>query len=124
MSETQGGLSMVAAIIPVYNGASQIQRSIESVLAQTRQVDEVIVIDDGSTDQTADVVRSYGDRVRLLQQKNAGVAAARNHGMREARSQWIAFLDHDDAWLPEKIEEQLGALEAKPEARVCYSGYW
>jgi glycosyltransferase involved in cell wall biosynthesis len=114
----------VSAVIPVYNGAAEIRRSIESVLCQTRPVDELIVVDDGSKDATADIVRSYGSRVRLVTQANAGVAAARNHGAREARSEWLALLDHDDAWLPRKIERQMAALERNPEAKISYTGFW
>lgn len=114
----------VTAVIPVYNGAAEIRRSIESVLGQTRPVDELIVVDDGSKDATAEIVRSYGSRVRLLTQANAGVAAARNHGAREARSEWIALLDHDDEWLPRKIEIQMAALERRPEAKISYTGFW
>lgn len=92
-------------------------RAIETVLAQTRAVDEIIVIDDGSTDGTEQLLRArYGDRVRYVWQANAGVSAARNHGMRLARGRYFALLDSDDEWLPEKTERQLAWLEAHPEA--------
>src|ERR1700687_5608941 len=94
----------VTAIIPVYNGAALIRRSIESVLSQTHPADELIVVDDGSTDETSTIIRSYGAKVRHLYQPNSGVAAARNNGVKQASSQWIAFLDHDDEWLPDKLE--------------------
>jgi glycosyltransferase involved in cell wall biosynthesis len=114
----------VTAIIPVFNGAALIRRSIESVLSQTRPADEVIVVDDGSTDETANIVRSYGLRVRYLRQPNSGVAAARNNGVKQAKSEWIAFLDHDDEWLPNKLERQMALLEHHPTAALCYSAYW
>jgi glycosyltransferase involved in cell wall biosynthesis len=111
-------------VIPVYNGARDIRRAIDSVLAQTRPVNELIVVDDGSTDDTCDVVRSYGDKVRLLEQPNRGVAAARNYGAREARSEFIALLDHDDEWLPAKIDVQMAALERQPGSRLAYCAFW
>lgn len=91
--------------------------AIETVLAQTRTIDEIIVIDDGSTDGTGDHLRArYGDRIRYVRQANAGVSAARNHGMRLARGRYFALLDSDDEWLPEKTERQLAWLEAHPDA--------
>jgi glycosyltransferase involved in cell wall biosynthesis len=114
----------VSAIIAVYNGADQIRRAIDSVLAQTQSVDELIVVDDGSTDATPQVVTSYGDRVRYVRQQNGGVAAARNNGIRSATSEWVALLDHDDEWLPQKIERQLEMVRANPKAALCYSAYW
>jgi glycosyltransferase involved in cell wall biosynthesis len=114
----------VTAIIPVYNGADCIQRSIESVLSQTRPADELIVVDDGSTDETRTIVRRYGAGVRYLHQTNSGVAAARNNGVQQATSEWIAFLDHDDEWLPNKLELQLLCLENNPASDLCYSAYW
>jgi len=101
----------VSALIPTYNRRAQIVQAIESVLAQTVPVDEIIVVDDGSTDGTADAIRSqFGSRVIVLMQQNGGAAAARNRGIQEARGEWITFLDSDDVWLPTKIERQLEAL--------------
>ena len=114
----------VTAVIAVYNGADLIRRAIDSVLAQTRAVDELIVVDDGSTDSTREIVTGYGGRIRYIYQQNGGVAAARNSGVRNAASEWIAFLDHDDEWLPHKIERQLPLLKANPDAAICYSAYW
>ncbi len=114
----------MTAIIPVYNGMDLIRRAIDSVLAQTRAVDELIVVDDGSTDSTRQVVASYGNRVRYIHQQNRGVAAARNTGVRNATSNWVGFLDHDDEWLPRKIERQLLLLEANPGAALCYCAHW
>ena len=111
----------IAAIIAVYNGANLIRRSLESILAQTRPADEVIVIDDGSSDDTGEIVRSYGSRVRYIFQENSGVSTARNRAVSAATSEWVAFLDHDDEWLPRKLERQAAAVEADPGAMVCYT---
>jgi glycosyltransferase involved in cell wall biosynthesis len=102
---------IISAVIPAYNAEEHIARAIQSVLAQTRPVDEIIVVDDGSTDNTAEVVRSFGDEVKLIRQANAGVSAARNAGIKFATGDWIAFLDADDEWLPDKIERQVQLLD-------------
>ncbi len=98
-----------AVIIPAYNAATTLGRALDSVFAQTLLPVEVVVVDDGSPDRAAieEVVRRYGEKVRLLQRKNGGPAAARNDGVRASSSPWIAFLDADDAWLPEKMQRQL-----------------
>ena len=113
----------VSALIPTYNRRTQVLRAIDSVFAQTMPVDEIIVVDDGSTDGSAEAIRSqYGSRVKLLQQKNAGVSAARNLGIGEARGEWIAFLDSDDVWMPTKIERQFEALAALGEGfGLCFT---
>jgi len=95
----------VSVVIPVYNGASTISRAIESALAQTVPPSEVIVVDDGSQDETAAVASRFP--VKFVSQANAGPAAARNHGAWISKGQWIAFLNSDDAWLPRKTERQL-----------------
>src|SRR5687768_4540645 len=106
----------VSAIIPTYNRRDLVIRAIESVLAQTRSVDEIVVIDDGSTDGTAEVLRArYGDRVRYVFQSNAGVSAARNHGMSIAQGRYFALLDSDDEWLPEKTARQIEWMQAHPD---------
>lgn len=97
----------VSVLIPAYNAAECVSTAIRSALAQTAPPAEVIVVDDGSTDRTADTVAAFGKQVRLRRQKNAGPAAARNHAAREATGEWLALLDADDAWLPEKLERQL-----------------
>ncbi len=104
----------VSVVIPAYNNQQYLCRSIDSVLAQTRPADEIIVVDDGSTDDTASVIQSYGDKVRYLQQENAGASAARNTGIEAATGNWIAFLDADDEWLPEKLQCQLTLLQQHP----------
>jgi len=101
----------VSAVIPTYNRRAQVLRALDSVLAQTVSVDEIIVVDDGSTDGTAEAIRSrYGSSVAVFSQGNAGVSAARNRGLREAKGEWMAFLDSDDSWFPNKIECQIEAL--------------
>ncbi|MBV8205167.1 MAG: glycosyltransferase family 2 protein [Acidobacteria bacterium] len=114
----------IAAVIPVHNGAALIRRAIDSVLAQTRPVDEIIVVDDGSTDNTAEVVKSYGRLVTYIYQSNSGVAAARNRAVQASGCEWVAFLDHDDEWLPGKVEKQMAAVATNPEAALCYCGCW
>jgi glycosyltransferase involved in cell wall biosynthesis len=107
---------IVSAIIPAYNRKKYIQRAINSVLSQTVPVDEIIVVDDGSIDCTGDLVaETYGSKVRLIRQKNAGVSGARRTGIAAARGQWVAFLDSDDEWLPERNAQLLAAARQVPE---------
>jgi len=101
----------VAVVIPAYNAGRHIGRALDSVLAQTRPAEEIIVVDDGSTDDTAKVVRTYGEKVRYIRQENTGAAGARNRGIKETKAEWIAFLDADDEWLPDKLELQLTHLQ-------------
>lgn len=106
----------VSAIIPTYNRRELVVRAIDSALAQTRRVDEIVVVDDGSTDGTEACLRQrYGDRIRYVWQANAGVSEARNHGMSIAKGRYFALLDSDDEWLPEKTARQLEMMEAHPE---------
>lgn len=115
----------VSVVVPTFNRASLLPRAIDSVLAQTFTDFELLVVDDASTDETGEVVGRYTDpRVRyLVQPQNTGVAGARNRGMRAARGDFIAFLDSDDEWLPEKLERQIGLLrEASPSVGLVYSG--
>lgn len=110
--------ALVSCIMPVFNGRRFITEALDSIFAQTYQPIEVIVVDDGSTDDTADVVTAYGRGVRLLQQANAGAPAARNHGIRESSGSFLAFLDSDDKWPPHKLAAQLARFEARPELGV------
>ncbi|MCS6910324.1 MAG: glycosyltransferase [Anaerolineae bacterium] len=112
----------VSVIIPVRNQERYLGEAIASALAQTRPPDEIIVVDDGSTDGTSDVARQYADRIRYVYQPPHGAPAARNRGLALATGDAIAFLDADDIWLPTKLEAQLTALEAQPEIDVvfCY----
>jgi glycosyltransferase involved in cell wall biosynthesis len=98
---------LVSVIIPAYNRAATIARSIDSVLAQGHRPIEVIVVDDGSTDRTVEVIRRYGDRVVLIRQPNGGPSSARNTGAAHAKGEIIAFLDSDDTWKPQKLERQV-----------------
>ena len=104
----------ISAVIPAYNAGAFLGRAIQSVLNQTRPADEIIVVDDGSIDNTAEVVRAFGDRVKCIRQPNAGVSAARNIGIRAACGDWIAFLDADDEWLPEYLQAQAEVLSRNP----------
>jgi glycosyltransferase involved in cell wall biosynthesis len=103
---------LVTAVIPAFNAERFVAEAIESVLGQTHRAVECIVVDDGSTDRTAKVVERYGERVRLVRQRNAGVSAARNNGAAACSGSFIAFLDADDRWHPAKLEQQLAALRS------------
>jgi len=105
-----GATPTVSAVIPVYNGQLFLADAIESVLEQSRPAIECIVVDDGSTDATADVVRRFGNEVVSVRQDRSGVSGARNRGAELARGELLAFLDHDDAWLPGKLERQVQEL--------------
>lgn len=111
----------VSVILPVYNGANFVRNAIESVLRQSFQDFEVIVVDDGSTDATHEAVKSCAGPIRYVWQENAGAAAAFNHGLRLARGHYISWLSHDDEFLPEKLEAQLDAIAESHEPAVCYT---
>ena len=111
---------IVSVIIPVYNGADEVRRAIDSALAQVKCEVEVIVLNDGSKDDTRTVVNEYGDKIRAIHQENSGLAQTRNNGILAARGEWVAFLDHDDYWKPEKLSEQLKAAE-RTSADVVYT---
>ena len=120
-------MSKVSVIIPTYNRAHLMGRAIQSVLNQTYQDFEIIVVDDASTDNTEEAVRSLKDeRIRYIRhEKNKGAGAARNTGIRAANGEYIAFQDSDDEWLPEKLEKQMKVFEnAPPEVGVVYTGFW
>ena len=104
----------VSVIIPAYNAAWCVGKAVDSVLAQDYRNYEVIVVNDGSTDETAAVLDTYGDAIRVVRQANGGLSSARNAGIRTARGEFIAFLDADDWWLPEKLSLQLALMRAQP----------
>ncbi len=113
---------LVSAIVATYNRADLVAQTLDSILAQSYPNLEVIVVDDGSTDGTGEMIRErYGDRVRYFRQDNAGPSAARNRGIEHARGEYVAFLDDDDLWLPTKIEQQVAVLERAPDSAVCYT---
>ncbi len=112
----------ISAIVPTYNRAGVIAQAIDSILSQVPAPDEVLVVDDGSTDDTAAVLAQYGDRIRVLTQPNGGAAAARNLGIREARGEWLAFLDSDDIWFPGRIETFLRDIETAKDDVVAHVG--
>ena len=102
---------LVSCVIPVYNGARFVGETLDSVFAQTHNPIEVIVIDDGSTDETPHVVQRYGSRLKYLRQRNQGAAAARNKGIEAASGAYICMLDSDDIWHPEAVARLLAELE-------------
>jgi len=105
----------VSVIIPAYNCGRYLAAAIQSALDQTVPPAEIIVVDDGSTDDTASVAQSFGNRIRYIRQPNAGPAAARNHGAQVATGDWLAFLDADDEWLPWRLEVQLALAAEYPD---------
>lgn len=110
----------VSVIIPVYNAEQFLAEAIESVLGQSVPPQQVIVVDDGSTDQSAQVARRYADYIHLEQQRNAGSAAARNRGVALAQGDFLAFLDNDDYWAPEKLALQLATFQETPALEAVY----
>jgi glycosyltransferase involved in cell wall biosynthesis len=111
----------VTVIIPTYNRKVCVQEAIESVLAQTYEEFELIVVDDGSTDGTGEVLKRYEKRLLYLYQANQGVSAARNNGLVLAQGEFIAFLDSDDLWLPKKLAIQIAFMDQHPHAQICYT---
>ncbi len=111
----------VSVIIPTHNRADLLPRALNSVLAQTLPPGEIILVDDGSTDRTGDLIRQQYPTVRYLRQACRGVSAARNLGIAAARGDWIALLDSDDAWLPGKLQAQHNALGAHHGCRLCHT---
>ncbi len=107
-----------SVIIPVYNRAAIISRAIESVLRQTIPPAELIVVDDGSEDETASVLKPYLPQIKIIRQENKGVSAARNAGIRAASGEWIALLDSDDEWLPQKLELAGRYIQAHPDCKI------
>lgn len=113
----------VSVVIPTYNSSKYLSQAIDSVLAQTFSDLEVLVIDDGSTDDTEQLVGRYSSPIKYIRQPNSGVSIARHRGIAESVGRYVAFLDADDIWLPHKLERQLGELKNNPGFRACYSTF-
>jgi glycosyltransferase involved in cell wall biosynthesis len=114
-------LPRVSVIIPTHNRKAFVQEAVDSVLAQTYEDFELIVVDDGSTDGTGKVLKRYENRLLYLYQANQGVSAARNNGLALAQGEFIAFLDSDDLWLPKKLAIQVAFMDQHPQAQICYT---
>jgi glycosyltransferase involved in cell wall biosynthesis len=110
---------LISCIVPVYNGERYLSEAIDSILGQTYRPLQVIVADDGSEDGTPEVVARYGGRVEYHRQPTAGPAATRNLGLSAARGQFVAFLDADDRWHPEKLTRQMARFQARPRLDLC-----
>ena len=118
---TQQRTKLISVIIPVYNGANYVREAIDSVLHQTLDDYELIVVDDGSTDDTPAIVQSYGVGLTYIRQKNQGVAAALNNGIGHSQGNYIAWLSHDDVFLPNKLECQIQFLKRFQKFKACYT---
>ncbi len=110
---------LISCIVPVFNGERYLREALDSVLAQTHRPLEIIVADDGSTDGSANVVAAFRDGVRYLRQSNQGPSSARNLGIRAALGDFIAFLDADDLWHPQKLQRQMDRFKTRPELDYC-----
>ena len=111
----------ISVILTTFNRKELLCRAIDSVQAQTRPADEIIVVDDGSTDGTAEAIKEKYPGIQMLVQKNSGVSAARNRAIEECTGDWIAILDSDDEWLPQKLARQMEETEKHPDYRICHS---
>lgn len=110
---------LVSCIVPTYNGERFLAEALDSILAQTYGPIEIVLVDDGSTDNTRAIVDSYGERVQYIYKEHTGIPATCNLGLRAAQGEFISFLDADDLWVPEKTEIQMNLLAAKPETGAC-----
>ena len=111
----------VSVIIPTYNRKHTLGRAIESIISQTIKPLEIIIVDDGSNDGTREWIKEEYPFIKYLNQNNSGVSASRNRGIFSANGNWIAFLDSDDEWIPEKLERQLSILSSDKEAVFCHT---
>lgn len=109
----------ISALIPAYNSGRFIGKAIESVLHQTYPPMEIVIFNDGSTDNTGAIVKTYRDRVRYIEGKKIGFTAARNYLLAQAKGDWIAFHDADDLWMPQKLEKQTTFMQQHPEMDAC-----
>jgi glycosyltransferase involved in cell wall biosynthesis len=118
-------LTMISVVVPLYNKQLFFRRALDSIFTQTHHDFELIVVDDGSTDQSLEVVKGIRDpRLRVFSQSNQGPGAARNRGAAEARGEYVAFLDADDEWLPDFLRKSLDALEQAPDCGFCVSAFF
>ena len=115
-------MKTISVIIPTYNYGRFLRETIDSALAQTYPALEIIVIDDGSSDDTPQILAEYGDRIRAIRQNNQGVGAARNTGIAAARGEYLSFLDSDDVWNPGKLEMEIARFEADPSLGMVHCG--
>jgi glycosyltransferase involved in cell wall biosynthesis len=115
-------MAQVSVVLPVFNGAATIGRTLSSVFAQTFPAFETIVVDDGSIDETPSILASYANRIRIIRQPNRGVSASRNAGIRAARGEYVAFIDDDDEWRPEMLSRCAAILDQDPNCVLAYTG--
>ena len=111
----------VSVIVPTFNRSTTLPRALQSILVQSHKPHEILVIDDGSSDETETLIARAFPEVIYIRQRHQGVSAARNRGIQMATGNWIAFLDSDDEWLPTKLEKQIAALKAHPDYRICHT---
>jgi glycosyltransferase involved in cell wall biosynthesis len=118
---------LISCIVPVYNGQVYLCEAIDSILEQTYRPIEILAVDDGSTDGSAAILRSYSAQILVFHQENGGPSAARNHGIRKSRGEFIAFLDADDLWHPRKLTRQMDRFAERPGTEVCithFQNFW
>ena len=111
-------MTNISIIIPVFNRENTISRAIDSVLNQTYKSLEIIVVDDGSTDKTAEILKSYSNNIKVIHQKNSGVSVARNNGIKNSIGEWIALLDSDDEWLPNKLKLEVDYINENLDMKI------
>ncbi|MFZ2096067.1 MAG: glycosyltransferase [Anaerolineales bacterium] len=114
----------ISVIIPVFNGANYLREAIDSALSQTYRNHEIIAVDDGSTDETWSIIQSYGSRLEGIRKANGGVASALNCGIQHAKGDYVAWLSHDDLFLPNKLEQQVTFLQRFTQFKACYTDYY
>lgn len=120
---TEEPSSKVSVVVPAYNTGAFLREALDSVLAQTHPAHEILVVDDGSTDDTATICRSYGSAIQYIYQQNQGISAARNTGIQAATGDWIALLDSDDVFLPNRLQRAVETIQANPGVVVFYSAF-
>lgn len=113
----------VSVVIPTYNRASLVTRAVDSALAAVQPDDEILVVDDGSTDNTEYVMKRYGNRVRYIKAPHGGAGPARNRGIAETKHRLVAFLDSDDEWFPDKLQLQRNVMRTRPDVAFCFSDF-